>query len=151
MKPYSIDFRQKILEVWQEEKLSIRKLAQRFRVAKSFLQKLIKQQKETGDIRPLPQGGSPPPKLNSEQLVTLVEIMEKNNDATLEELCELLEEATGVKVGKTTMGRISQQLNYSVKKNLICTGERNRRSATEKSRVLARNKKNQGRGLSIYR
>jgi transposase len=42
--------------------------------------------------------------------------MEKNNDATLEELSELLHEATGVKVGKTTIGKISQKLNYSVKK-----------------------------------
>jgi transposase len=120
MKPYSIDLRKKIVEIWQKENLSIRKLAERFGVAKSFLQKLIKKYQETGDIRPLPQGGSPPPKLNSEQLVTLVEIIEKNKDATLEELCELLYNSTGVRVGKSTMGRISQKLNYSLKKNFIC-------------------------------
>ncbi len=42
--------------------------------------------------------------------------MEKNNDATLEELSDLLEQTTGVKVGKSTIGRISQKLNYSLKK-----------------------------------
>ena len=86
MKPYSIDLRKKIVEVWKKENISIRKLAERFRVSKSFIQKLIKKSQETGDIRPLPQGGSPPSKLNSTQLVLLVELMEKNNDATLEEL-----------------------------------------------------------------
>jgi transposase len=116
MKPYSIDLRTKIVEIWKKEKISIRKLAERFGVAKSFIQKLIKKYQETGDIRPLPQGGSPPTKLNSEQLVTLVELMEKNNDATLEELGELLYTETGVRVGKSTIGRISQKLNYSVKK-----------------------------------
>lgn len=116
MKPYSIDFRQKILEVHKDEEMSIRQLAQRFRVAKSFIQKLLKQERETGDIKPRPQGGSPEPKLKEEQLVILVEILEANNDATLVELCDLLEEKTGIKVSRTTMGRLVQKLNYSFKK-----------------------------------
>jgi len=43
MKPYSIEFRQKILEVHEKENISIRSLAQRFCVANSFVQKLLKQ------------------------------------------------------------------------------------------------------------
>lgn len=121
MRPYSLDLRNKIVEIWQKEKISIRKLAQRFGVSKSFIQKLIKKYQETGDIRPLTQGGKRPCKLNSEQLIILIELMEKNNDATFEELSELLEKTTGVKVGKSTIGRISQKLNYTLKKNLICS------------------------------
>ena len=117
MKPYSVDFRQKIIEVYEQENISIRKLAQRFRVAKSFIQKLLKQYRETGDIQPLVQGGHPPIKLQEEQLVTLIEIIENNNDATLEELCELLQEKTGITVSRSTMGRITLQLNYTVQKN----------------------------------
>jgi len=124
MKPYSIDFRQKIIEVHEKENNSIRKLAQRFGVAKSFIQKLLKQYRETGDINPKPQGGSPPTKLNEEQLMDLVEIIEANNDATLEELCTLLEEKTQVRVSRATMGRITQNLNYSVKKNCLRSRKR---------------------------
>ena len=51
-----------------------------------------------------------------EQLVTLVEIIEENNDATLKELTELLESKTGIKVSISTMGRISNQLNYTFTK-----------------------------------
>jgi transposase len=116
MRPYSVDFRQKIIDVWKKEKISIRGLAQRFDVAKSFIQKLLKQHKETGDIRPRPQGGSPPTKLNSEQLIILIEIIESNNDATLEELSDLLYEKTQVKVSRATLGRLTQKLNYSFKK-----------------------------------
>ncbi|CBN57095.1 transposase [Kamptonema sp. PCC 6506] len=116
MQPYSIDFRQKIIEVREQENISIRKLAERFKVAKSFVQKLLKRAEQTGDISPLTQGGSPPTKLNSEQLVTLVKIIEEHNDATLQELTELLEEKTGIKVSRATMGRISNRLNYSFKK-----------------------------------
>ncbi len=67
MKAYSIDLRQKIIKVHENENISIRKLAQRFRVAKSFIQKLLKQYRETGDITPRPQGGSSAPKLNEER------------------------------------------------------------------------------------
>ncbi len=119
MKPHSIEFRQKIIEVHKKESLSIRKLAQRFCVAKSFIQKLLKQSKDTGDIHPQPQGGSPETKLNQEQLIDLVEIIETHNDATLEELCDLLEERVQVRVSRATMGRITQKLNYRVKKNSL--------------------------------
>jgi len=37
MRPYSVDFRQKIIDVWEKEKISIRELAKRFNVAKSYL------------------------------------------------------------------------------------------------------------------
>ena len=124
MRPYSGDFRQKIIDVWKKEKISIRGLAQRFDVAKSFIQKLLKQHKETGDIRPRPQGGSPPTKLNSEQLIILIEIIEANNDVTLEELSELLHEKTQVKVSRATLGRITQKLKYSFKKNTTRGGKR---------------------------
>ena len=50
MQPYSVDFRSKIIEVYEQEKISIRKLAERFKVAKSFVQKLIKQYRETGEL-----------------------------------------------------------------------------------------------------
>lgn len=90
---------------------------------KAILQKLIKQYKETGDIHPYPQGGSPEPKLKEEQLVDLVEIIEANNDATLEELCDLLDDKVQVRVSRATMGRITQKLNYSVKKKL-CTPQK---------------------------
>jgi putative transposase len=45
-----------------------------------------------------------------------VEIIEENNDATLKELTELLESKTGIKVNIPTMERISNQLNYTLKK-----------------------------------
>ncbi len=116
MKPLSILFRQKIISVYEQENISIRKLAKRFYVAKSFIQKLLKQYQQTGDIRPKRQGGNVPPKVQGDDLVALTEIIENNNDATLSELCELLEQKTGIRVSTATMGRISHNLDYTVKK-----------------------------------
>lgn len=124
MRPYSIDFRQKIIEVYEQEKTSIRKVAERFCVAKSFVQKLLKQAQKTGDISPKRQGGNSPAKVQGDALVTLIEIIENNNDATLEELCESLAAQTGIEVSRATMGRISQNLDYTVKKNSPCRRKR---------------------------
>ena len=120
----------------KQENISIRKLTERFKVAKSFVQKSLKRYEETGDISPIAQGGSPPTKLNSEQLVTLVEIIEENNDATLKELTELLESKTGIKVSISTMERISNQLNYTFKKNTPCGREKKRTNSKSQSEIL---------------
>jgi transposase len=87
----------------------------------------LKQYKETGDIKPKRQGGNSPPKVQGEDMVKLTEIIENNNDATLSELCELLEQKKGIKVSKATMGRISHKLNYTVKKTLHASEKENQK------------------------
>ena len=47
MKAYSLDFRQKIIDVYNKEKISQRQLAKRFDVALSFIYKLLKQYRTT--------------------------------------------------------------------------------------------------------
>ena len=48
MKAYSVDFRQKIMDVREAENLSIRALASRFQVSKHFIETLLKLYQETG-------------------------------------------------------------------------------------------------------
>jgi transposase len=102
MKPYSVDFREKLIEVKEQEKVSIRQIANRFRVAKSWVQKIIKQYQETGNVKPQKQGGDYTSKLKDEHLIVLKEIIDENNDATQEELCDLLLDKTGIKISKSS-------------------------------------------------
>jgi len=87
MQAYSLDFREKIIDVHFMEGVSVRKVAKRFGVAKSFVETLLKQLRETGDILPKPHGGGPQPKLNGEQLQLVRTLVEADNDATLEADC----------------------------------------------------------------
>lgn len=119
MKAYSMDLRLKIIETYQNEKISQKQLARRFRVSQSFITKLLRRYRETGEIAPLPFGGGVKLKLNASGLATLAELIEKNNDGTLEELCELLKEQTGVAISRATMGRMAQQLKYTWKKKAL--------------------------------
>ena len=84
MKPYSLDFRRKIVEVYENENLSQRKLAARFGVALSFISKLLKRYQETGSLAPEKSPGRPP-KLEEEHLKILKDIVAEHNDWTLEE------------------------------------------------------------------
>ena len=116
MKAYSLDFRQKIIHVYENEGISQRQIAKRFCVALSFIQKLLKQYRTTGLIAAKPFAGGVKLKLNSEQLVMLAELISANNDATLEELVYLFKEKTEISISRATMGRMTQRLNMTFKK-----------------------------------
>ncbi len=117
MKAYSLDLRQKIIDVYEQEEISQRQLAQRFNVALSFIVKLLRQYRTTGNISPLPFKGGVKLKLSPENLVLLAELIENNNDATLDELCQMLKKQSGISISRATMGRMTQKLKLTVKKN----------------------------------
>lgn len=116
MKAYSLDLRQKIVDTYAQGHISQRQLAKQFRVALSFIEKLLKQHRETGSIAPKLRTEQTPTKLNPEQLVVLKQIVEANNDATLDELRYQLQQQTGVLIGRSTVDRMLQKLTLTVKK-----------------------------------
>lgn len=117
MKAYSLDLRQKIVDTYEEGNLSQRQLAKHFRVALSFIEKLLKQRRETESIAPKVRTGQTPTKLNAEELEVLKQMVETSNDATLEKLREQLHQKTGVLIGRSTVDRMLTKLNLTVKKN----------------------------------
>lgn len=117
MKAYSLDLRQKIIDVYNKEEISQRQLAQRFNVALSFIFKLLRQYRTTGEISPKPFNGGVKLKLSTDDLVALTDLIEQNNDATLDELCQMLAQQRGIKISRATMGRMTQKLKLTVKKN----------------------------------
>lgn len=116
MKAYSLDLRQKIVNTYLEGGISQRQLAERFRVALSFVEKLLKQYRETGSVAPKIRIQQTPRKLNEQQLNVLKEIVEANNDATLAEIRILLEQKTGVLIGRSTVDRMLKMMEFRVKK-----------------------------------
>jgi transposase len=118
MKPYSQDLRQKIIDTYLEDHESIREIAKRFQVSSSFVQKLLKNYHQTGNINPKPHRGGKSPKLNLQQIDLVNKLIKQHQDATLQELCDMLENQTGVRISRPTMSRITKKksskmlLNY---------------------------------------
>jgi transposase len=115
MKAYSVDLRSKIVAAPLEQKLSIRKTAEILACSKSSFQKLVKQQKIEGNLKPKPRGKPRFSHLNNASK-ELKEIVAAHPDATLVELCELFAQKTGNWVGRTAMCSALQKLGLNRKK-----------------------------------
>ncbi|MEO0970457.1 MAG: transposase [Cyanobacteria bacterium J06639_18] len=116
MRAYSKNLRQNIIDAYNNKEGSYRQLAKRFCVSLSFIQTLIGRYQHTGRVEPLPHAGGNQPKLKSEHLEVLKQLVQENNDATLDKLCELLKAKTQIKVSRATMGRVLNQLQITRKR-----------------------------------
>lgn len=117
MKAYSADLRSRIVQAHLIENRSIRQVAAIFSVSKSLVQKLVKQQKNEGNIEPKRPGKPQLSYLNNAQAQEQIKgLVAKYQDATLAELCELFAQLTGNWVSPTAMCRCLQKLGLSRKK-----------------------------------
>jgi transposase len=78
---YSLDFRKKIIEA-HKEGYSVRKIAQRFMISPSTVQKLITKYRTTGDLTPLKCGTKKPSVLSQHEELVLA-MVKKYPDWTL--------------------------------------------------------------------
>jgi transposase len=116
MKPHSMDLRERIVCAVEKGDSSIRKIAQRFSVSKTSVERLIIQKRTQGHVVPRPQGGSMVSAVMQYQ-DQLMAIVEQHSDATLAEYCERLFDETGLSVSQSTMCRTFQRLSLPRKKN----------------------------------
>ena len=92
-----------------KELMSIRKVAARFGVSKSLVQKLVKQQQTEGNLQPK-QRGKPRYSPLTDAEAEVKALVAAHQDATLVELCELFAIKTGNWVSRTTLSRYLQKL-----------------------------------------
>lgn len=115
MKAYSINLREKIVKAYSQGDTSIRKVAHRFGVAKSFVQKLLSMNKTEGHVEPKPQGGGRKAKLEGYE-TQLAGMIEQDPDATLLEYCEYWGTTYNHWLSTSTMCRALQKQKLTRKK-----------------------------------
>ena len=116
MAAYSLDLRERIVEAVERQSGSKRKIAEVFGVHESFIDKLLRQKRERGDIAPVPHGGGAQAQLAGAQLGQLPALVAATPDATLEELRAQLKKKARVAVSLSTLGRGRQALGLWRKK-----------------------------------
>ena len=128
MKAYSIDFREKIVQIYEEGNTSVRKVASRFGVTKSFVQKLLSMKKIQGHVEPKRQGGAIKRELDgySAQLAAMVDLYP---DATLLEYCEYWGTTYNHWVSTSTMCRALQKQKLTLKKRRYVAAKRRRKES----------------------
>lgn len=118
MKPYSNDLRLRIIETIQANQLSQAAIAVRFAVGKSFVEKLWQRFRTTGSYAAKTDYVRGPARALKNDAAVLRELIAKQPDATLEELCVAVAEATNKpRVTATTMCLELQRLELPLKKS----------------------------------
>jgi transposase len=117
MKAYSLDLRQKILRAYDQRLGSQRAIAALFGVSQSFIEKLLRRHRSTGNIAPRPHAGGRRALCDEAALAVIRRLVHEQPDATLAELCERLVAQQGLRVSVPTMGRLVLALRLPRKKS----------------------------------
>jgi len=117
MRAYSLDLRQKVVAAVERGDSTIEEVASTFGVGQTFVKKMLRQHRETGDLSPRPHGGGQTPRLSARHLKLLRSEVARSPDKTAEALRDHLEERGGVSVSRPTVSRALSRLGLSRKKN----------------------------------
>ena len=111
MKTYPIDLRYQIVTAYKNNQGSMLKLACNFGVSRSFVQKVIHQEKKTGSVVPLFSRGKKPKLLGHES--TVKQLMQEHPEANLKQLCQLIKQKTSIEVSPSTVYRFIHRMRRS--------------------------------------
>jgi transposase len=116
MKAYSNDLRKRVVASIESGECNIPQAARRYQVSEPTIERWVACQRETGSCAPLPHSGGPSRKL----AVAEAEIraaVKTQPDATLQELCEVVEKETKIKATSSMMQRELVRLKLPRKKS----------------------------------
>jgi transposase len=117
MRAYSLDLRQKVVAAVERGDSAIEEVASTFGVGQTFVKKMLRQHRETGDLSPRPHGGGQTHRLSDKHLKLLRREVESNPDKTAAALRDHLAERASVSVSRPTVTRALLRLGLSRKKN----------------------------------
>ena len=113
MDAYSLDLRVRVLAVCDQGLHTLGEIAELFCVSVSWITKLKRQRRDTGDISPKKRGGPWRRKLDEEGDRLLKELVAQHPDARLQELCE----AHPTPMSDSAMSRALARLGVTRKKS----------------------------------
>ena len=116
MNPYSQDLRDRLIQALEAAEETQGEIAESFSVSLSFVEKLWNRWRATGSSEAKPHAGGPSRCLSAHADFLRREV-DKQPDATLEELRERIRKAQGPAVALSTICRELQRLNLPLKKS----------------------------------
>ena len=117
MKAYSVDLRQKVVDVYQSGGVSQRQLAKQFHVSLFFVRKVLRLKREGRDLVPRERRGWQKSLISPAIRQFVEQVLNQENDLTLLELAERVQTEFGVKVSTATMCRVVKRADLRHKKS----------------------------------
>lgn len=115
MKAYSIELRERVLDVVDKGIGTWNEIASMFQVSTFWIRKLLRQSRDDGDIAPKPQNQGRKPAFHGKILKELNEFIKAHPDATLEETKEYFSGKNDCSI--VTIHNTLKRLNWRYKKN----------------------------------
>ena len=116
MKAYSTDLRERAVSSVEHGDCTIPEAARRYQVSEPSLERWLARKRNTGSCAPLPHAGGVVRKLAAAETV-IRGAVKAQPDATLQELCERVEQATKIKSDPSMMCRELARLKLPLKKS----------------------------------
>ena len=127
MEAYSLDLRERICAACDEGMETRQEVADRFGVGRWFVHKLLRQRRVEGTIAAKQRGRGPAPTIGPADQQRLRKLVKRNADATLSELCSMLQQTGGSAVKVWTMCRALKALRLVLKKRRCMPASATRR------------------------
>jgi transposase len=134
MGPYSKDLRERVAAAVDHGEGSQREIARRFCVSLTFVFRLLRRRRDAGTLDPKPHGGCPPPALGPDDMQRLADLIDKQPDATLEQL----REQGGFRCSLTTLWRALRRQGLTRQKKTLHADEQDRPDVQKKRRSFRR-------------
>lgn len=116
--PLSLDLRRRIFEYRQRTGATLAETAERFAVGEATVNRLFARQRATGALAPKTDVvHGPPPRIADDKLVLLRIIVEANNDATVNDICDRWFDRTDERISRATMTRSLVRAGLTLKKS----------------------------------
>ena len=116
MKAYSTDLRERAVSSVESGECTIPEAARRYQVSEPSLERWLARKRTTGSCEPLPHAGGIARKLAAAE-IAIRDAVKAQPDATLQELCERVEEDTTIKSDPSMMCRELARLKLPRKKS----------------------------------
>ncbi|MEO7840908.1 MAG: IS630 transposase-related protein [Anaerolineales bacterium] len=116
MKAYSVDLRERVISSVESGECNIPAAARRYKVSEPSIERWLARQRTTGTCARLAHAGGPVRKLAAVEAVIRAAV-KAHPDATLQELCELVEKETRIKSDPSMMCRELALLKLPRKKS----------------------------------
>ena len=117
MAAFSEDLRARVVDAVENEKMSVRDAADRFKVGKSWVSKIVLRFRQTGDAGAFLPIGGPAPSLTERERDWLAEWLRAQPDLTQQQLADKLA-SQGVRVDRSTVGRALRDMGWTRKKRV---------------------------------
>ena len=116
MRAYSVDLRERVVASIESGECNIPEAARRYKVSEPSIERWLARKRRTGTCAPLPHAGGVPRKLAGAAAIIRAAV-KAQPDATLQELCELVEKETKIKSDPSMMYRELVRLKLPRKKS----------------------------------